>query len=72
MVNLKDKVKGVIDDLIDKSMLKDCLYDVALRVCCKELDMDSFTVRRMISHLKWTDGYYFSPKVNPVMLRRVS
>ena len=69
MTNLKDDVKRVVDELIDSSMMKDCVYDVAVLKCRKELKQQDFTIKRIIENLKWKESYYYSPR--EAMLMRV-
>ena len=68
-MSLKEKVKKVVDELIDSCLMKDCVYDVAVLKCCKELNIEDFTVKRIIESLKWDDRYYIS--LHPEMLKRL-
>ncbi len=69
MIDLKDEVKRVVDTLIDSSLMKDCVEDVAILKCCKELNIKDFTARRIIDALKWKESYYYSPRES--MLKRL-
>ena len=61
MTDLKEDIKRVVDKLIDSSMLKDCVYVVAIAKCCRELDLEEFTAERIIKSLIWDDSYYYRP-----------
>ncbi len=62
MRNLKEEVKRVVDELINSSMLRDCVEDVAVLKCCKELKIKDFDAKRIIDALKWQESYYYSPR----------
>lgn len=65
----KEEMMKIIDNLIDKSLLKECSYDEAKTECMKKLKIPDFTAERIIDALKWKENRYFSPI--PCVLRRI-
>ncbi len=67
--NLKEEMIRIIDQLIDKSLLSECSYDIAMNECMTKLKIEDFTVERIIESLKWYERRYYSPRPN--ILRRI-